>query len=128
MNSSNALFEIQYGLQPDYLHARVSAERIERTTWQSLLSDVLMECARHRRKKLLLERVNAGDVPQSELQDMMADLLKLNDTTQIAFLNRHLLMADEIADVVAYGANMGGNYRCFSSVEAAERWLLEDQV
>ena len=127
MNSSNALFEIQFDIQPDYLHARVSAERIERTTWQSLLSDVLMECASHRRKKLLLERVIAGDVPQSELQDMMADLLKLNDTTQIAFLNRHLLMAEEIADVVAYGANMGGNYRCFSTRDEAERWLLSEE-
>jgi hypothetical protein len=127
MNSSNALFEIQYELRPSYLHARVTAERIDRTTWQSLLSDILMECANHRRKKLLLERANAGNVPQSELLEMMADLLKLNDATQIAFLNRHLLMAEEIADVVAYGAQMGGSYRCFNSYEAAERWLLEDE-
>ena len=124
MNSSNAPFEIEYEIYPEYLRARVAAEHIDRTTWQSLLSDVLMECARHRRKKLLLERATAASVPQTELFDMMADLLNLNDSTQIAFLNRHLLMAEDIADVVAYGANMGGNYRCFDSYEAAERWLL----
>ena len=124
MNSSNAPFEIQYELFPEYLHARVRADHIDRTTWQSLLGDVLMECARHRRKKLLLERATAASVPQAELFDMMADLLQLNDSTQIAFLNRHLLMAENIADVVAYGANMGGNYHCFNSYEAAERWLL----
>jgi hypothetical protein len=121
----NTAYEIEYRSHPEYLHARVAAEHIDRTTSQSFLSDVLMECARQRRKKLLLERANAGSVVESELAGMMADLLKMNDTTQIAFLNRHLRMAEEIADVVAYGASVGGNYKCFNSFKAAEQWLLE---
>lgn len=125
MNSSNAPFEIEYQVHPEYLHARVTAEYIERSTSQSLLSDVLMECARHRRRKLLLERVNPGNVVQTELADMMSDLMEMNDDTQIAFFNRHILHATEIADVVAYGASVGGNYRCFNTFEAAERWLIE---
>ena len=101
--SSNAPFEIEYRLHPEYLHARVNAEHIERAASRSLLSDVLMECARHRRKKLLLERANPGFVVQSELADMMADLLEMNDSTKIAFFDRHVFLAEEIADVVAYG-------------------------
>ena len=127
MNSSNAPFEIEYDIKSNYLHARVTAEQIDRTTWRSLLADVMMECARHRRRKLILERANAGDVAQTELNDMMADLLQLKDNTQIAFLNRHLLLAEEIADVVAYGAREGGNYRCFNSLEAAEKWLIQSE-
>lgn len=127
MNSSNAPYEIEYQVYPEYLHARVTAEHIDRTTSMSFLSDVLMECAKHRRKRLLLERGNAGNVAQEELFGMMHDLMTLHDDTKIAFLNRHILLAEKIRDVVAYGANLGGNYRCFDSFEIAEQWLLEDE-
>ena len=101
MNSPGEAFQLEYYLKSDYIHARITADSIDRALWQSLLSDVLLECARHRRKKLLLERVNATEVVQNELSNMMADLLNMNDETQIAFFNRHLLFAHEIADVVA---------------------------
>ena len=127
MNSSDAPFEVEYQVYPDYLHARITAEHIDRATSMSFLSDVLLECAKHRRDRLLLERGNAGDVAQRELFLMMDDLLKMNDPTKIAFLNRHILLAEEIRDVVAYGADLGGNYRCFNSFEKAEQWLLENE-
>jgi hypothetical protein len=125
--SSKAPFQIDYHVYPSYLHARVTAEHIDRTTSMSFLSEVLLECAECRRKRLLLERGNAGNVAQDELFGMMQDLLTMKDDTKIAFLNRHILLAEEIRDVVAYGANLGGNYRCFNSFEKAEQWLLEDE-
>ena len=126
MTSSNAPYEIEYQLYPNYLHARVIAEHIDRKTSQSFLSDVLLECAKRRRKRLLLERGNEGGVVVEELMTMMQDLLQLRDTTKIAFLNRHIKHGDDIRKIVKMGAGLGGNYRCFVDFTDAENWLIED--
>jgi len=125
-SSSHTAYTIEVEVHLEYVHARVTADHVDRATAMSFLSDVLMECAKHRLKRLILERDNPGVVVEVELFYIMDDLLKLKDETKIAFLNRHLLHAEEIRDVVAYGANLGGNYRCFNSFESAEQWLLED--
>ena len=126
MNSSQTPYTIEIEVLPKYVHARITAEHVDRATAMSFLSDVLMECAKHRRKRLILERSNPGTVVEVELFYIMDDLVRMKDETKIAFLNRHLLHAEGIHDVVAYGANLGGNYRCFNSYEKAEQWLLED--
>lgn len=124
--SSSPAYELEIEVHRGYIHARVTAENVDRAMAMSFLSDALMECAKHRRKRLLLERVNEGFVLENELFYVMDDLIKMNDPTKIAFLNRHLRLAAALQDVVAYGAKMGGNYRCFSSFEKAEQWLLEE--
>ena len=126
MTSSNAPYEIEYKLYPNYLHARVIAEDIDRLTSQSFLSDVLLECANHRRKRLMLERGNEGGVVVEELMTMMQDLLQLRDTTKIAFLNHHIKHGAEIGKIVKMAAGLGGNYRCFVDFSDAEEWLVED--
>ena len=126
MNSSTTPYRIEIEVFTKYVHARITADDVDRVIAMSFLSDVLMECAKQRRKRLILERSNPGAVIEAELFYIMDDLLKMKDETKIAFLNRHMLHAEEIRDVVAYGANLGGNYRCFNSFEKAEQWLLED--
>lgn len=124
--SSSPPYYLEIELRPRYIYVRVKAENVDRSIAMSFLSDALMECAKHRRKRLLLERENAGYVVENELFYIMDDLIRMNDQTKIAFLNRHSLLAAELRDVVAYGAEMGGNYRCFSSFDEAEEWLLDD--
>lgn len=124
--SSTPTYDLQIEVRLGYIYARVTVENADRAIAMSFLSDALIECAKHRRKRLLLERANAGSVAENELFHIMDDLIKMNDQTKIAFLNRHLLLAGELRDVVAYGAEIGGNYRCFDSFDKAEEWLLED--
>jgi len=128
VNSSHTPYKIETEVFPEYVHARVTADHVDRATAMSFLSDVLMECAKNRCKRLILERDNPGVVVEVELFYIMDDLLKLKDETKIAFLNRHLLHAESIRDVVLYGAKLGGNYRCFNSFEKAEQWILEVAV
>ena len=124
--SSTLAYDLQIEVRQGYIHACVTVDNADRAIAMSFLSDALIECAKHRRKRLLLERASAGSVAENELFYIMDDLVKMNDQTKIAFLNRHLLLAEELRDVVAYGAEIGGNYRCFNSFQEAEEWLLQD--
>ena len=124
--SSSPLYDLEIEVRPGYVYASVTAETVDRSIAMSFLSDALMACAKHHRKRLLLERANAGSIIENELFYIMDDLMKMNDQTKIAFLNRHLLLAGELREVVAYGAEIGGNYRCFNSFKEAEEWLLND--
>jgi len=126
VNPSHAPYEVKFEVRPGYVYARVIAERVDRPTAMWFLGEAISECANHRKKRLLLERGNAGEVAEEELFVMMDELLKLSDETRIAFLNQHLLSAEKIREVIRYGAGRGGNYRCFMSFEKAEQWLLED--
>ena len=125
MNSSHPPYEVEIEVRPGYVYARVTAEHVDRPTAMWFLSEAISECANHRKKRLLLERGNAGAVAEDELFIMMDELLKLSDETKIAFLNQHLLSAEKIREVIKYGAGRGGNYRCFMSFDKAEQWLLE---
>ena len=90
----------------------------------SYLAEVFLECARLRKKKLLLERVSPCAMPIDELFSTMDYIVSLGTDTRIAFLNSHDSAAENLKPVVDYGADRGGNYGYFEISDDAVRWLM----
>ncbi|MFL6468501.1 MAG: hypothetical protein ACJ72Z_11140 [Pyrinomonadaceae bacterium] len=125
MDTSLALFEIEYLEHPEYLHARITAPHIDRPMAMSYLSEVMTECAKRRLKKLLLERLTPAVLPQDELSNTMDYLISMDSGTRIAFLSPHSTVAESMQHVVDHGEGKDGAYRYFQSFDEAEKWLLE---
>lgn len=128
MQPSPARVELTFNEQSEYLHARISAPFIDRAAGMWYLGEIFLECANRRKKKLLLERDIPYMMPQDELVRTMDHLVSMQSGTRIAFLNSHASIAEELKQIIEYGAEQGATFRYFETFEEAEQWLLNDEA
>ena len=84
-----------------------------------------MECAKLRKKRLLLERATPCMMQRDELYSTMDYIVSVEKGTRIAFLNSHGTVAATLSHIVDYGTDRGGRFRYFQEFQQAERRLLE---
>ena len=120
MDASPKIDGLNFIEQPKYLHARVTASNVTREMAMSILSEVMVECADRKHKKLILERDVSAKVSTDELLKALIEMIRMNSGTKVAFLDRHLT-DDECEHLTDAGC------RCFQQKPEAEIWLLEDE-
>ena len=126
MNPSPKLYALEFKEHPEYLHARITASFLDRTGASSYLSEIFLECAKLRKKRLLLERATPCMMQRDELYSTMDYIVSVEKDTHIAFLNAHGTVAETLSHIVDYGTEQGGRFRYFQEFKEAENWLLED--
>jgi len=126
MNPSPKLYALEFKEHPEYLHARITASFLDRTGALSYLSEIFLECAKLRKKRLLLERATPCMMQRDELYSTMDYIVSVEKDTHIAFLNAHGTVAETLSHIVDYGTEQGGRFRYFQEFKEAENWLLED--
>jgi len=87
-----------------------------------------MECAKLRKKRLLLERVTPCMMERDELYSTMDFIVSMEAGTRIAFLNSHGTSAETLSHIVDYGAERGGGFGYFQEFQEAENWLLDRSI
>jgi hypothetical protein len=125
MTPSPRLYALEFKEHPEYLHARITASFLDRAAAMSYLSEIFLECAKLRKKRLLLERATPCMLQRDELYSTMDYIVSLEGGTRIAFLNSHGTVAETLSHIVDYGTNRGGRFRYFQEFEEAETWLVE---
>jgi len=128
VNPSPRPHDLEFKEHPEYLHARITAAFLDRSDAMSYLSEIFLECARLRRKRLLLERATPCVMQRDELYDTMDHIVSMKQTTRIAFLNSHGTVAETLSHIVDYGRDRGGEFRYFQEFQEAENWLLEKGI
>ena len=118
MDASPKINGLTFIEQPNYLHARVTDHVVSRESAMSVLSDIMIECADRRHKKLLLEREIAEWVDKDEFLDALVEMAHMNSGTRIAFLDRHITNTNCLPLKEC-------DCRCFRSKQDAENWLRE---
>ena len=119
---------LSYSIRPDYIHARITARHVDRSTAMTYLSEVISKCADRRCHRLLLERDIPTMMSDDELFQTMDEVVAMDSGTRIAFLNPHTTIEEGLQHIELYGAGPDGNYRCFRTREEAEQWLLEEEA
>jgi hypothetical protein len=89
MSPYPTLYALEFKEHPEYLHARITASFLDRTGALSYLSEIFLECAKLRKKKLLLERATPCMMQRDELYSTMDFIVSVEKDTRIAFLNAH---------------------------------------
>ena len=128
MQPSPRSYALEFEEHPEYLHARITASFLDRAGALSYLSEIFMECAKLRKKRLLLERVTPCVMERDELYSTMDFIVSMEAGTRIAFLNSHGTSAETLSHIVDYGAERGGGFGYFQEFQEAENWLLDRSI
>jgi len=128
MQPSPRSYALEFEEHPEYLHARITASFLDRAGALSYLSEIFMECAKLRKKRLLLERVTTCMMERDELYSTMDFIVSMEAGTRIAFLNSHGTSAETLSHIVDYGAERGGGFGYFQEFQEAENWLLDRSI
>jgi len=117
-------YELTFEVRPEYLHARIAARKIDRTTALDCLAEIAVKCAQTRRKKVLLERDIDTMMASRELFETTEDFVRMDHGLRIALVNPHPSIEEELRNIVDYASSIGGQFEYFDSAADANRWLL----
>ena len=123
MKSSSTMSDLTFEERPEYLHARISAQTLNRKTALDYLSEISMKCASTRCKQMLLERDIGIVPPDDDLFASMKELVEMSAGIRIALVNPHVTVKDAMKylDEFHYGAD----FKYFNDVAEAQSWLLK---
>ena len=122
MSPPTKVYELTFEESPEYLHARIAAQAMDRQTALDYLSEISLKCASTRCKRMLLERDIPALTPDEELFVSMKDLVEMSAGIRIAFVNRHLPVDEAMKHVADY--HYGADFKYFNDVADAQHWLL----
>ena len=119
MDASPKMYGLTFIEQPKYLHVCLTMPIDSREMAMSILSDVMIECADRKYKRLMLEREVDEKVSDDQLFEALCEMVEMDSGTRVAFLDRHL--TDEDCSELS-----GTDCQCFQRKDAAEKWLVDD--
>jgi hypothetical protein len=119
-------YDLSFEQRAGYLYACVTAENIDRETALDYLRKVANEVAASASESLMLERDIPVVLSSADLFFTTQDFLNMVGQTRIAFVNKHASIQSEMEFAIMIGTNRGANYRLFTNVPDAERWLTGD--
>jgi hypothetical protein len=126
MNDALAPYALTFDDRPGYLFAHVQAAAISRESALKYLGEVARRREETGARRVLLVREIPVMLSDSDLFFTTRDFLDMIGSTRIAFVNPYSEIEEGMDFAMTIGLNRGANYRLFSSVEAAEEWLLRD--
>jgi hypothetical protein len=125
MGASPKTYGLTFVEQPNYLHARITANFVDRDLAMSFLSEIMTECANRRCKRLLLERCPPYLIVNDQFLNAADELIAMDSGTRIAFLNSQASIDESIKSNGDRGFDEAGNYSFFKSEAEAVAWLLK---
>ncbi|MBV9241295.1 MAG: hypothetical protein JO314_04730 [Acidobacteria bacterium] len=117
-------YELTFDERSGYLYACVTADAIDRETALDYLRKVADRITDSEYERLMLERDIPMMLPAAELFFTTQDFLKMVGPTRVAFVNKHIVIHEEMDFAILIGTNRGANYRLFNNEAEAEEWLV----
>ncbi|HVQ56265.1 MAG TPA: hypothetical protein VMS29_05880 [Pyrinomonadaceae bacterium] len=122
MPISPKVSDLTFEERPEYLHARISAQSLDRKSALDYLSEISLKCASTRCKQMLLER----DVPimptDEDLFVSIKELVEMSAGIRIALVNPHVSVEDAMKHIDQ--CHHGADFKYFNDTTEAQRWLL----
>jgi len=125
MGASPKTYGLTFIEQPKYLHARITANFVDPDLAMSFLSEIMIECANRRCKRLLLERCLPYLIGDDQFLNATDELIAMNSGTRIAFLNSQASIDESIKQNRDREFDEDGNYSFFKSETEAVVWLVK---
>ena len=122
METSPKGYELTFEERPEYLHARIAAQKLDRNAALDYLSEISMKCASTRCKQMLLERDIPAMAADADLFDTIKDFVKMGSGIRIAFVNRHVPIVEAMKRVAEFGE--GADFKYFDDASEAQQWLV----
>ena len=125
---SSRQYEIRFEEHPEYLFAHVKAETVDRKMAFAYLRDLGAKCAELGASRLLVIR----DIPivMSDVANYqcLTEMIRVLGRIRVALVNPYR----ELASAVDFGTlvirSKRYDYKAFTDMKDAERWLLEDEA
>ncbi len=125
MERPSKVYDLTFDERPEYLHARIAAQAMDRQTALDYLSEISLKCASVRCKRMLLERDIPALTPDEELFISMKDLVEMSTGIQIAFVNRHVPSDEALKHMADF--HYGAEFKYFNELAEAELWLSDTE-
>ena len=123
MNSPSKMSDLTFDERPEYLHARIAAQALDRELALDYLSEISLKCGSTRCKQILLEREMAEMMTDDDLFASMKDFVEMSAGIRIALVNPHVSVEDALKHLKEF--NHGADFKYFNDAAEAKRWLLE---
>ena len=123
MKSSSSMSDLTFDERPEYLHARISAQALDRKMALDYLSEISLKCASTRCKQMLLEREMSEIMADDDLFASMKDLVEMSAGIRIALVNPHVSVDDALKHLEQF--SHGADFKYFNDSAEAKRWLLD---
>lgn len=116
---------LTFTIHPEYLYANLKGDTISSKIIRDYISELVAKCEETGKHRILLYRDIPAVLSEGEVFFTVSESLDALAGKKLALVNPHAAIMPEVDFGVTVGQNRGGNYRCFSSVAAAEAWLLK---
>lgn len=124
MNVSDIPYELTFDKRPDYLHAVVKANSIDRETALRYLQELADKCTELNAERVMLERRIPATMSDADNYLIIQDIIKIIGPRRMAVVNPYESNDEAMAFGNLVGANRGLPYRVFANTDDAEAWLL----
>lgn len=119
-------YEIDFEDRKDFAYARISAHAIDRSMAFAYLAEVVMKCAEHRQKKLLLVRDIPAVMSDEDMIAALRSLLSMGSGMKIAIVNAQPGLGKNLREIVNAECADRDDCSYFEDLAEAERWLLAE--
>ena len=116
-------YELRFEKRPDYLLAEVESGQMNETTAREYLGKIAAKCSETGAEAVLIIRDVPVMLADGDLFDITNYFLSLIGDRNVAFVNPHAEISEDMEFAIRIGTNRGGMYHLFSTVEEAERWI-----
>ena len=117
-------YDLKFEERSGYLYACVTAVDIDREMALDYLKRVADRVVDSHLERLVLERDIPAMLSPADLFFTTQDFFRMIGPARVAFVNRHATIHSEMEFAMLIGTNRGANYRLFSNLDDAEKWLL----
>ncbi len=118
-------YDLTFENRPAYLYAEVRSEEMTEAIARAYLTEIAEKCTQTGSKYVMIYRNVPVMLPDGDLFDTTKFFLELMHGRQVAFVNPHTKISEDMEFAVRIGTNRGGVYGLFNSVAEAEEWIFE---
>lgn len=124
MDSHNKPYSLSFSLEPGYLLAEISAEKLDEQIAREYLKELTDKIAETGERRVLMMRDIPNTLGEVSLFNITLDNMEAFRGTRVAVVNPYAAVERPIDFALTAGRNRGAICRLFSDPEAAKRWLL----